>query len=127
MIDHSNHSPTTDHRPPTTEHTSEHAGHDNGHAGHHGQAAQHAGHDNGHAGHSEAMFRRPFWISLLLTIPVLVYAELIQELLGYSAPMFPGSAWLAPLLGSAIYWYGGWVFLRGAYDELRTRAPGMMT
>jgi P-type Cu2+ transporter len=86
----------------------------------------HAGHDT-HAGHAETMFRRPFWISLLLTIPVLIYADLIQQVLGYTAPVIPGSAWLDPLLGSAIYWYGGWVFLRGAYDELRARSPGMMT
>src|ERR671925_583340 len=65
-------------------HGSAHAGHatDARHAAH---AAVQAEHD-GHAGHSEAMFRRPFWISLLLTIPVLIYAELFQELLGYTAP-----------------------------------------
>jgi Cu2+-exporting ATPase len=73
------------------------------------------------------MFARPFWISLVLTLPVLVYAELFQKLLGYTAPQFPGSAYLEFGLGSIIYWYGGWVFLRGAADELRARAPGMMT
>jgi Cu2+-exporting ATPase len=73
------------------------------------------------------MFERPFWVSLLLTIPVLIYSELFQELLGYTAPRFPGSDWLAPTLSSVIYWYGGWVFLAGAVTELRTRQPGMMT
>jgi Cu2+-exporting ATPase len=73
------------------------------------------------------MFARPFWISLVLTLPVLVYAELFQELLGYTAPQFPGSAYLEFVLGSIIYWYGGWVFLRGAGDDLRARTPGMMT
>jgi P-type Cu2+ transporter len=112
-------------------HTTEahHASHDSGHTGHHAHAAQmgdHAGH-GGHASHSEAMFQRPFWISLLLTIPVLVYAELLQELLGYTAPPFPGSPYVGAVLGSIIYWYGGWVFLRGAMDELRARTPGMMT
>lgn len=86
----------------------------------------HSGH-GGHAGHSEAMFRRPFWISLILTIPILVYAPLLQELLHYTAPRFPGSDWLSPLLASIIYWYCGWVFLTGAVDELRARLPGMMT
>ena len=81
----------------------------------------------GHAGHDEGMFARPFWVSLLLAVPVLVYAELIQEVLGYTAPRFPGSDWLAPLLSSVIYWYGGWVFLVGAVGELRARRPGMMT
>src|SRR5262245_31504763 len=93
----------------------EHKQHHHDHANH----DAHAGH-SGHAGHSEAMFARPFWISLVLTIPVLVYAELFQELLGYTAPQFPGSAYLELVLGSIIYWYCGWVFLRGAADELRT-------
>jgi Cu2+-exporting ATPase len=73
------------------------------------------------------MFRRPFWISLVLTIPVVVYSHMIQMLLGYTAPVFPGSEYLSPLLGSVIFWYGGWVFLTGAIGEIRSRAPGMMT
>jgi P-type Cu2+ transporter len=93
-----------------------HAAHGGGHAGH-----------EGHAEHSEEMFARPFWISLALTIPVLIYAELLQELFGYTAPAFPGSEWLEPVLASVIYWYGGWVFLTGAVSELRNRQPGMMT
>jgi P-type Cu2+ transporter len=88
--------------------------------------AAHTGH-NGHAGHSPEMFKRPFWVSLILTIPVLIYAELFQELLGYTAPPFPGSQWLPFVLGSIIYFYGGWVFLTGAVDELRGGQPGMMT
>jgi Cu2+-exporting ATPase len=73
------------------------------------------------------MFARPFWVSLVLTIPVVLYAELFQQLLGYTAPAFPGSDYLSLVLGSIIYWYGGWVFLRGAIDELRARTPAMMT
>jgi Cu2+-exporting ATPase len=73
------------------------------------------------------MFARPFWASLVLTIPVVVYAEHIQQLLGYEAPSFPGSRWLEPALASVVYWYGGWVFLTGAAAELRDRRPGMMT
>ena len=92
------------------------------HDGHQG----HGAHDK-HAGHTPEMFRRPFWVSLILTIPVLVYAELFQDLLGYTAPRFPGSELLAPVLASVIYWYGGWVFLSGAVTEIRTRQLGMMT
>ncbi len=99
----------------------QHAAHD-GHK-HHGG---HGGH-GGHAGHSEAMFARPFWISLVLTIPILVYAPLLQDLLGYTAPAFPGSPYLSFVLGSIIFWYGGWVFLSGARAELAQRQPGMMT
>jgi Cu2+-exporting ATPase len=73
------------------------------------------------------MFKRPFWVSLLLTIPILYYAQLFQELLGYTAPAFPGSEYLGLILGSIIFWYGGWVFLSGAAGELRARQPGMMT
>lgn len=101
---------------------------DSGHANHidHAGHTRHAEH-TGHAGHSEAMFRRPFWISLVLTLPVLLYAELWHDLFGFAPPVFPGSAYLGAVLGSIIYWYGGWVFLRGAADELRNRMPGMMT
>ena len=73
------------------------------------------------------MFKRPFWIALALTVPVVVYSEMIQMLLGYTTPAFPGSQYLSPLLGSIIFWYGGWVFLSGALGELRARRPGMMT
>jgi Cu2+-exporting ATPase len=73
------------------------------------------------------MFKRPFWIALILTIPVLIYAELFQELFGYTAPQFPGSQWLPFVLGSIIYFYGGWVFLTGAVAEVRGGNPGMMT
>jgi Cu2+-exporting ATPase len=90
-------------------------------------AIHHGAHAGGHAGHDEAMFRRPFWISLILTIPILIYAPLFQQLLRYHAPQFPGSAWLPPILASIIYWYCGWVFLTGAVEEVRARLPGMMT
>ena len=51
----------------------------------------------------------------------------MQEWLGYQAPVFPGSEWIPPVLGTVIFAYGGLVFLRGARDELRNRQPGMMT
>src|SRR5579884_1067640 len=66
----------------------------------------HAAHTD-HTGHSAAMFQRPFWISLVLTIPILIYAELFQSVLHYHAPSFPGSFWLVPILASIVYWYGG--------------------
>ena len=95
------------------------------HSGHN-MEGMHSGHGE-HAGHSEEMFKRPFWISLVLTIPVLLYSDLLQSVLGYTAPEFPGSQYLSVVLGSIIYWYGGWVFLTGAIGELRARQPGMMT
>ena len=86
----------------------------------------HGAHDR-HAGHSVAMFRDKFWLSLLLTIPVLIWSHDIQEWLGYEAPMFPGAEYLPAVLGTAVFLYGGFVFIRGAAGELRDRQPGMMT
>ncbi len=73
------------------------------------------------------MFRDRFWLSLILTLPVVYWSAHIQELLGYRAPAFTGSAWIPPLLGTAVFFYGGLVFLRGAWRELSARLPGMMT
>ncbi len=91
---------------------------------HHGHDAR-GGHDK-HAGHSVAMFRDRFWLSLLLTLPVVFYSEMIQEWFGYTAPTFPGSEWVAPVLGTIIFFYGGSPFLKGAVQEARDRQPGMM-
>jgi P-type Cu2+ transporter len=86
----------------------------------------HQGGPDKHAGHSVAMFRDRFWLSLALTIPVVLYSEMIQEWFGYTAPSFPGSDWIPPLLGTVIFFYGGSPFLLGAAREIRDRQPGMM-
>jgi P-type Cu2+ transporter len=80
-----------------------------------------------HAGHSVAMFRDKFWLSLALTIPVLIWSRDPQVWLGYTAPVFPGSTLIPPVLGTIVFAYGGIVFLRGARTELGDRQPGMMT
>ncbi|CAM5531669.1 hypothetical protein RLIN73S_00153 [Rhodanobacter lindaniclasticus] len=86
----------------------------------------HAGHDK-HAGHSVASFRDKFWLTLLLTIPTLIWSGMIQHWFDYTAPLFPGSAYIPAVFGTIVYFYGGWPFLRGGYHELRNRLPGMMT
>lgn len=73
------------------------------------------------------MFRDRFWVCLALTVPILYFAPLTQEWLGYRAVQFPGAEWVQALLATAIYVYGGLVFIKGAAHELRARAPGMMT
>ncbi|HSH22241.1 MAG TPA: HAD-IC family P-type ATPase, partial [Candidatus Caenarcaniphilales bacterium] len=73
------------------------------------------------------MFREKFWLSLILTIPVVVWSHDVQELLGYHAPVFPGSQWIPAILGTVLFFYGGLVFLRGARGEIADRQPGMMT
>jgi Cu2+-exporting ATPase len=87
---------------------------------------EHGGRDK-HAGHDPDAFRRQFWVVLLLTIPVVIWSHEVQEWLGYTAPVFPGSDWVAPILGTFIFLYGGRVFLAGARTELGDRQPGMMT
>jgi Cu2+-exporting ATPase len=92
----------------------------------HGPSSDDSGHDK-HAGHSVAMFRDKFWISLLLTLPTLVWGHMLQRVLGYTAPHFPGSQWLPAVFGTAVFVYGGLPFIEGATRELRDRVPGMMT
>src|ERR1700732_4029951 len=86
----------------------------------------HASHGR-HAGHSVAMFRDKFWLSFALTIPVVFWSPDVQHWLGYSAPSFPGSKFIAPVLGTVVFVYGGLVFIRGAWSELADHKPGMMT
>lgn len=82
---------------------------------------------NRHAGHRVQSFFRKFWVSLILTIPILLYSELPKIFLGWQAPTFPGPQYLILIFGSAVYFYGGLVFVRGALRELKARLPGMMT
>ena len=90
------------------------------------KADAHSGHDR-HSGHSVAMFRDKFWLSLALTIPVVVWSSDVQHWVGYTAPAFPGSKFIPPILGTVVFLYGGIVFIRGAWRELSDRKPGMMT
>src|SRR5680860_790029 len=93
--------------------------------GHQGQS-DHAGHQN----HHEMMvadFRRRFWISIVVTVPVLLLSPLIQDLLGLEALAFPGDSYILLALSTFIFGYGGYPFLSGAADELKKAHPGMMT
>jgi P-type Cu2+ transporter len=73
------------------------------------------------------MFRDKFWISLALTVPTLVWGHMLPRALGYIPPTVPGHRWISPVFGTAVFLYGGLVFLQGAWRELRARLPGMMT
>jgi Cu2+-exporting ATPase len=86
----------------------------------------HAGHD-AHAGHSVGLFRDKFWLSLVLTIPTLIWGHMLPRALGYTPPAFPDARWIAPVLGTVVFVYGGWPFLQGAIRELKDWLPGMMT
>ncbi len=123
-----------------------HAAHEHDHApdhepGHHGPAADrghhgdvvpadhaghggHEGHDQ-HSGHDPEIFRRKFWLSLALTIPLVVTSDMVMDWFDYTIE-FRGMSWLGPVLGSIVFWWGGWPFLAGGVAEARSRQPGMM-
>ncbi len=123
------HAAQVEHRPGGPRPAEAHGGHEghSEHSAHTGQrgAGQHGAHDK-HAGHDPEAFRRLFWLSLVLTIPTIGFSEMVQEWLGYSLSAVPGHALVSPALGSVVFLYGGRVFLRGGWDELRQRQPGMM-
>jgi Cu2+-exporting ATPase len=73
------------------------------------------------------MFRDKFWISLLLTIPTLIWGHMLQRAFGYTPPAVPGARWIPAVFGTGVFLYGGWPFIQGAMRELRDRLPGMMT
>lgn len=96
-----------------------------------GEDAMQMEHDMGHAGHHEMMvadFRKRFWISLAITIPVLVLSPMIQMFFGLDMSLrFSGDLYVLFALSSVIFFYGGYPFLKGLVDELSKRTPGMMT
>lgn len=129
------------------ENTHKHGGHDpskdsgqhEGHEMHEGQhemkqdghkaSKGHDGHKGGdHHAHMAADFRKRFWISLALTLPILLLSPMLQTLVGLRETIrFPGDIYVLFIISSAVFWYGGWPFLKGLFDELKSRQPGMMT
>ncbi|MEN8237362.1 MAG: copper-translocating P-type ATPase [Pseudomonadota bacterium] len=84
-----------------------------------------------HHGNQQSMvqdYRQRFWVSLLLTIPILILSPMLQKLLGLDAMLqFPGDTYVLFGLSSTIYLYGGWPFYTGLTSEIRAKNPGMMT
>ena len=108
--------PATHHAPAEAEsHAPDHQAHDG------------ARHEGGHAGHGDhaGMFRRRFWWSLLLTVPVVATSHMVMDWFGYELDFY-GIEWVGPVLGSVIYAWAGWPFLAGGWQELKARRPGMM-
>lgn len=102
-----------------------HAGHDMS-SGDYGGHDAHAGHGVMHEGHT-TMMRNRFWVSLPLTLIVILYSSMVQQWFGFTMPAFPGSHLIAPILGTIIFIYGGLPFLSMGRQELAQRQPGMMT
>ena len=86
----------------------------------------HSHHHKNHQGHDPAIFKRRFFICLILTLPILYFSPQLQSWLNYQAIAFVGSNWINPILAIAIYGYGGWIFLKGAWQEMQSKI-GMMT
>ncbi|WP_424421385.1 copper-translocating P-type ATPase [Microbacterium sp.] len=117
-------------------HTSPHGEMPGGHAEHSshsspgehtrpGMSMDHAGHGQ-HAGHGDhvGQFRRLFWINLLIAVPAVAFSGMFAMILGYEVPAW--GPWIAPVLGTVMYAWGGRPFLTGAVSELKARRPGMM-
>lgn len=90
---------------------------------HSSHGAGHSDHGTDHSGHAE-MFRRRFWWNLWLAVPVIATSEMVEGWFGYD---LPGSVWIGPIIGTAIFFWGGRPFLTMAKDEVRDKSPGMMT
>ena len=137
MAAHVTHQDHTSHGSPSPDHettpTDPHTGHNMTKSSHNGDDHASMGHDMGghaaagHGGHGDhvGMFRRRFWWSLLLTLPVVVTSHMIMDWLGYDLD-FPGMSLVGPVLGSVIFFWAGWPFLTGGLAEVRSRQPGMM-
>ncbi|MBA8828320.1 Cu2+-exporting ATPase [Alpinimonas psychrophila] len=99
----------------------EHEGHEAPMAG-----SGHGGHGAGHGGHGDhvGQFRRLFWINLIIAVPVVTLSPMFAMILGYEVPGW--ATFIAPILGTVMYVWGGWPFLSGAVSEIKGRKPGMM-
>ena len=106
----------------------DHSAHHHGGSAHEAEHSHHTGHSDhtGHGGHGDhvAQFRRLFWINLVIAIPVVALSPMFAALIGYSVPDW--AVWAAAVLGTVMYFWGGIPFLTGAWDELKSRSPGMM-
>lgn len=107
------------------EHHEHHEHHERtGHEDHGGHAG-HMGHC-GHGGHGDhvAQFRRLFWVNLVLAVPVVAFSPMFAMILGHSVPGW--ATWIAPVIGTVMYVWGGSPFLTGTVSEIKARKPGMM-
>ncbi len=107
---------------PEMKHGKHHAHHE--HGGHAGGGHDHSGHHE----HMVADFKKRFWISLIITVPVLILSPMIQQFLGLGTTIrFTGDLYLLFVLSSIIFFYGGQPFLKGLFAEFKNKQPGMMT
>ncbi|MAO17957.1 MAG: copper-translocating P-type ATPase [Muricauda sp.] len=125
-MDHSNHDHAKMDSSKKQHQREDHSKMDHGSGDHSGHNPSHGqmGHD-----HHKMMvkdFRKRFWISLIVTIPILFLSPMIQEFFGYDL-LLPGNPYILFALSTFIYFWGGWPFLKGFYNEIKSKGPGMMT
>ena len=99
------------------------------HEGHKQKKGNHGGHGDGSHDHHAMMikdFRTRFWVSTIISIPILVFSPMIQNFLGYEW-LLPGNKYILLILSTFVYFWGGWPFLKGFYEEIKAKGPGMMT
>jgi len=113
--------------------TEDHSNLPAGKAGMNHKSEDHSGHNpgHGHIGHDHHKmmvedFKKRFWVSLVITVPILFLSPMIQEFLGYEF-LLPGNPYILFALSSFVYFWGGWPFLKGFYNEIKSKGPGMMT
>lgn len=123
-----NNTPQNDHE--SHQHTKQN--HDHEHEHHEGHTHKDKGHSShGQVGHDHhAMmirdFRKRFWVSTIISIPILVFSPMIQDFLGYQW-LLPSNKYILLVLSTFVYFWGGWPFLKGFYEEIKAKGPGMMT
>ena len=107
----------------------EHSQHNHANHGSHGGN----GHDGGHGGHDHhdhgdmvEDFKKRFYISLIVTIPILILSPMIQGFIGVDW-RFSYDQYTLFVLATFIFFYGGWPFITGAIGEIKDKNPGMMT
>ncbi len=99
---------------------------DNNHNGHSEHNPSHG--KEGHNHHQMMIkdFKKRFWVSLVLTVPIMFLSPMIQNFFGYEF-LLPGNSYILFILSTILYFYGGWPFLKGSWKELKNGNPGMMT
>ena len=114
-------------KPKQQDHGDHHSEHETG-DNHNGQNGDHDGGHQDHHAHMVADFRRRFWISLVLSIPIVLLAPLIQGFMGVKGQWdFTGDSYVQFGFSTVVFFYGGWPFLKGLFAELKEKSPGMMT
>ncbi|HBU76642.1 MAG TPA: cadmium-translocating P-type ATPase [Muricauda sp.] len=124
-MDHSNHDHAKMDSSKKQHQREDHSKMDHGSGDHSGHNPAHGqmGHD-----HHKMMvkdFIKRFWISLIVTIPILFLSPMIQEFFGYDL-LLPGNPYILFALSTFVYFWGGWPFLKGFYNEIKSKGPGMM-